>query len=26
LHGVKFAPWQVEAIELVDALWLAQHG
>jgi hypothetical protein len=26
LHGVKLAPWQVEAIELVDALWLAQHG
>lgn len=26
LHGITLAPWQVEAIELADGLWLAQHG
>jgi hypothetical protein len=25
LYGVNFAPWQVEAIEHVDRIWLAQQ-
>lgn len=26
LYDVTFHPWQVEAIERLDALWLVQHA
>jgi len=26
LYDIHFAPWQVEALESLDRLWLAHHG